>query len=166
MFEILLVDHLLTLFLYYRNYDFVFTFHIKTIISILLINNSKWHTEKCPWEYNLNLPSNVASKTIGKKNVFKENTLPLFEKEKKSPYLTVKCHKILQLVTKKKKNKCLSSVHSVFLCIAVPPAGVKEPLFLHTVFFSSWSGTSHQSENDRTSENPDNCKASFESQKT
>lgn len=42
-------------------------------------------------------------KQLGKKNVFKENTLPLFEKEKKSPYLTVKCHKILQLVTKKKK---------------------------------------------------------------
>lgn len=166
MFEILLVDHLLTLFLYYRNYDFVFTFHIKTIISILLINNSKWHTEKCPWEYNLNLPSNVASKTIGKKNVFKENTLPLFEKEKKKVHIwqsnVIKYYSWLQ----KKKKKSLSSVHSVFLCIAVPPAGVKEPLFLHTVFFSSWSGTFHQSENDRTSENPDNCKASFESQKT
>lgn len=109
-------------------------------------------------------------KQLRKKKMFSKQIHCHFSRKKKnkSPYLTVKCHKILldKLVTKNKNKKCLSSVHSVFLCIAVPPTGVKEPLFLHIVFFSSWSGTFHQSENDRTSENPDNCKASFESQKT
>lgn len=130
MFEILLVDHLLILFLYYRNYDFVFTFHVNTIISILFINNSKCHTERCPWEYNLNLPSNVASKTIEKKKtvMFSKQIHCHFVKKEERVHAwqsNVIKYYWTNWLQKKKKKKSLAGVHCSFSLYCSAPRRCK-----------------------------------------
>jgi len=70
-------------------------------------------------------------------NVFKINTLGKKYFEEKSSNLTDKCHYVIKC--QRSWPKTISPVFIArFLCIAVPPAGIKEPVFLH-VFFSSWS---------------------------
>lgn len=108
---------------------------------MFLVNISQCkNTEKCLSECDLNLLPNVTSKTLEKKkliNGFKTTCYVLKkEKKKKSPNSTVKCHNMLS-------ETASTALIAPFLCIAMPPAGVKDPLFLHSIFVSSLSGASH-----------------------
>lgn len=157
----LLMDNLPTLFLYYRNYHLHFMSHFNTIIPMFLVNISQCkNTEKCLSECDLNLLPNVTSKTLEKKKslLMASKQLATFwkrRKKKKSPNSTVKCHNMLS-------EKASTVLIAPFLCIAMPPAGVKDPLFLHSIFVSPLSRASHL--RNTTSKPLANCKTLLDSQ--